>query len=41
MSADYSGFTNREALWQSLRNGDQNWDMVIVGGGIIGAGYSA
>ena len=38
MSFDYSGFTNREALWQSLRNGDQNWDMVVVGGGIIGAG---
>ena len=31
-------FTDREALWNTLERGDENWDMVIVGGGIIGAG---
>lgn len=32
-------FTNRKALWQQLRQQpDTHWDVVIVGGGIIGAG---
>ena len=31
-------FTNRNTLWTELQGGGQNWDMVIVGGGIIGAG---
>ena len=31
-------FTDREALWNTLERGDESWDMVIVGGGIIGAG---
>lgn len=25
-------------MWQSLQQGDQDWDLVVVGGGIIGAG---
>ena len=31
-------FTNRHKLLTELRGGAQSWDMVIVGGGIIGAG---
>jgi glycerol-3-phosphate dehydrogenase len=31
-------FTDRESLWQRLKAGDKHWDLVIVGGGIIGAG---
>jgi glycerol-3-phosphate dehydrogenase len=31
-------FNDREALWQKLKAGDNHWDLVIVGGGIIGAG---
>ncbi len=31
-------FTNRHTLWTELQGGGQSWDMVIVGGGIIGAG---
>jgi glycerol-3-phosphate dehydrogenase len=33
-----TSFTQRETLWQAIRQGDDNWDLVIVGGGIIGAG---
>ena len=38
MSTLQSSFTERTSLWQQLQQGDQQWDMVIVGGGIIGAG---
>ncbi|MCB1690845.1 MAG: FAD-dependent oxidoreductase, partial [Halioglobus sp.] len=38
MSAEQLGFTHRETLWQSLQESDQDWDLVVVGGGIIGAG---
>ncbi|MCB1704437.1 MAG: glycerol-3-phosphate dehydrogenase/oxidase [Halioglobus sp.] len=38
MSANRVGFRSREALWQSLADGDRDWDLVVVGGGIIGAG---
>jgi glycerol-3-phosphate dehydrogenase len=38
MKAGSTGFTDRQALWQELQKGDNTWDMVIVGGGIIGAG---
>jgi len=31
-------FTDRDSLWQALKGGDTDWDLVIVGGGIIGAG---
>lgn len=31
-------FTDRETLWQTIQQGDDTWDMVVVGGGIIGAG---
>jgi len=32
-------FTNRDTLWQELKQSPNNyWDVVIVGGGIIGAG---
>lgn len=35
----HNSFTNREALWQQLeQQSDKRWDMVVVGGGIIGAG---
>ena len=38
MKAGSTSFTNRQTLWQELQKGERNWDMVIVGGGIIGAG---
>jgi glycerol-3-phosphate dehydrogenase len=38
MSTDQIGFTNRDTLWQSLQKSEQDWDLVVVGGGIIGAG---
>jgi glycerol-3-phosphate dehydrogenase len=38
MKAGSTGFTDRQALWQELQQGNKAWDMVIVGGGIIGAG---
>ena len=38
MNSNHIGFPNREALWQSLQQGEQDWDLVVVGGGIIGAG---
>lgn len=38
MSTEQTAFTNRQALWTQLREEDQAWDMVIVGGGITGAG---
>ena len=31
-------FTDRNTLWTELQDGGESWDMVIVGGGIIGAG---
>lgn len=32
-------FTNRDDLWERMRNGDaREWDVIIVGGGICGAG---
>ena len=38
MSTTQPSFTQRTALWQQLQQGGQQWDMIIVGGGIIGAG---
>ena len=38
MNAQGTTFTDRQALWQTLQQGNAAWDMVIVGGGIIGAG---
>jgi glycerol-3-phosphate dehydrogenase len=38
MNAQHTGFTDRDGLWQSLEEGTQDWDLVVVGGGIIGAG---
>jgi len=38
MSVQSTTFTDRQALWKTLQQGDSSWDMVIVGGGIIGAG---
>lgn len=38
MNAQSTSFNNRQALWQRLQQGDNTWDMVIIGGGIIGAG---
>ncbi len=38
MNAPNRIFTDRDALWKTLQQGGSNWDMVIVGGGIIGAG---
>ncbi len=39
MNSKPTSFTHRETLWQTLRqeSGSQ-WDVIIVGGGIIGAG---
>jgi glycerol-3-phosphate dehydrogenase len=33
-----TGFNNRDEVWQALQQGAQDWDLVVVGGGIIGAG---
>ncbi len=38
MTAKRQTFNDRQALWQALTQGDTTWDVVIVGGGIIGAG---
>jgi glycerol-3-phosphate dehydrogenase len=38
MSTFQPSFTDRSSLWNSLQQGDQQWDMIVVGGGIIGAG---
>ena len=38
MNTGNTSFNDRDALWQSLRQGDTSWDLVVVGGGIIGAG---
>ncbi|MEE4146456.1 MAG: glycerol-3-phosphate dehydrogenase/oxidase [Halieaceae bacterium] len=38
MTTQRTTFSNREALWSTLQQGEQSWDLVIVGGGIIGAG---
>jgi glycerol-3-phosphate dehydrogenase len=38
MSTTQPSFTQRTALWQQLQQGGPQWDMIIVGGGIIGAG---
>jgi len=39
MNSKQTSFTDREALWQELRKEpDTHWDVIIVGGGIIGAG---
>lgn len=38
MTTGCTSFTDRQMLWQTLQQGDTTWDMVIVGGGIIGAG---
>lgn len=36
---NFNSFTNREALWQHLeQQPDKHWDVIVVGGGIIGAG---
>lgn len=36
--AQQPSFGDRNSQWQAIRQGDDTWDMVIVGGGIIGAG---
>ena len=34
-----SGFTNRNQLLEKMRNGENlAWDVIVVGGGITGAG---
>ena len=34
-----TGFTNREHLLSKMRNGEYlDWDIIIIGGGITGAG---
>ena len=39
MNTTQTSFTDRNALWQQLKQEpDTHWDVVIVGGGIIGAG---
>lgn len=38
MATRSTSFTDRQAMWNTLQGGDTTWDMVIVGGGIIGAG---
>lgn len=38
MSSSQPTFNDRSALWAQLQQGARQWDMVIVGGGIIGAG---
>jgi glycerol-3-phosphate dehydrogenase len=38
MSTQTAGMSNRAAVWQALQQGEHDWDLVVVGGGIIGAG---
>jgi glycerol-3-phosphate dehydrogenase len=39
MDSKPTAFTDRRALWQQLRQeSDSHWDVIVVGGGIIGAG---
>ena len=38
MKKQQASFTHRQALWRAMQEGDTNWDIVVVGGGIIGAG---
>ncbi len=38
MSESTAGFPQRDALWRELEQGGEPWDMIVVGGGIIGAG---
>jgi glycerol-3-phosphate dehydrogenase len=38
MSRQAIGMGNRAHVWQTLQQGEQDWDLVVVGGGIIGAG---
>ena len=34
-----TGFTNREKLLSKMRNGEHlDWDIIVIGGGITGAG---
>ena len=34
-----TGFTNREKLLSKMRNGEHlDWDIIVIGGGISGAG---
>ena len=34
-----TGFTNREKLLSKMRNGEHlDWDVIVIGGGITGAG---
>ena len=34
-----TGFTNREQLLSKMRNGEHlDWDIIVIGGGITGAG---
>ena len=34
-----NGFTNREKLLSKMRNGEHlDWDIIVIGGGITGAG---
>ena len=39
MSSEQVSFTDRKTLWHQLKQEpDYNWDVIVVGGGIIGAG---
>lgn len=38
MTSQTTSFNNRDDLWTSLEQGGQDWDMIVIGGGIIGAG---
>lgn len=38
MKSSQPTFTDRAALWEQLQGGERDWDVVVVGGGIIGAG---
>jgi glycerol-3-phosphate dehydrogenase len=34
-----TGFTNRQQLLSKMRNGEHlDWDIIVIGGGITGAG---
>ena len=38
MNNHNTSFNDRDQVWQTLKQGETAWDLVIVGGGIIGAG---
>ncbi|MDX1735040.1 MAG: glycerol-3-phosphate dehydrogenase/oxidase [Halioglobus sp.] len=38
MESSNPRFTDRQALWRELEQGEHAWDLIVIGGGIIGAG---